>query len=228
MTGQLDLVFEPPRSLIERLRSAGVPATTAIVLHRNRRVMLSFDGRGSLRVHQGYAEAPDEIIAAIARWARPWTRRRDRQEAARVFLQFQVHGDAVPPRRRRPAPAEPGDEERLARLQALHRELNDRWFGGALAPIGIELSGRMKRKLGHYEPRSAGTPTIAIGRRHLRRDGWDQVAVTLLHEMVHQWQDEAGLPVDHGPAFRRKALEVGIEPRATMRRPPAGLFGRLR
>ena len=32
--------------------------------------------------------------------------------------------------------------------------------------------------------------------------------------MVHQWQAETGLPVDHGPGFRRKAREVGIEPQA--------------
>jgi hypothetical protein len=33
---------------------------------------------------------------------------------------------------------------------------------------------------------------------------------TLLHEMVHQWQDEAGHPIDHGGTFRKKAREVGI------------------
>ena len=27
----------------------------------------------------------------------------------------------------------------------------------------------------------------------------------MLHEMVHQWQAETGLPVDHGPLFREKA-----------------------
>jgi hypothetical protein len=32
----------------------------------------------------------------------------------------------------------------------------------------------------------------------------------LLHEMVHQWQAENGLPVDHGAVFRRKAQEVGV------------------
>jgi hypothetical protein len=40
------------------------------------------------------------------------------------------------------------------------------------------------------------------------------VEETLLHEMVHQWQAETGQPVDHGRAFRRKAREVGITPRA--------------
>lgn len=214
MTAQLALDFQAPRDLVADLRALGVPASIPIVLHQNRRVMLSFKPRSGLRVHAGYARAPDHVVAAIATWARPWVRRKIRQEAARVFLSFAVHPDGPPPRVRRPDRAEPGDEAHLARLQALHADLNARWFGGGLAPIPIEISGRMRRKLGHYEPRAIGTPVIAISRRHLRRDGWATVGATLLHEMVHQWQDQAGLPVDHGPGFRRKAREVGIEPRA--------------
>ena len=70
----------------------------------------------------------------------------------------------------------------------------------------------MRRRLGHYvAPTRAGDPAeIAISRRHLRRDGWAQAVETLLHEMVHQWQDERGLPIDHGRTFRKKAREVGI------------------
>ena len=30
----------------------------------------------------------------------------------------------------------------------------------------------------------------------------------MLHEMVHQWQAETGLAVDHGRTFRRKAREA--------------------
>jgi hypothetical protein len=29
--------------------------------------------------------------------------------------------------------------------------------------------------------------------------------------MVHQWQDESGLPIDHSRRFRAKARDVGIE-----------------
>lgn len=214
MTAQLALDFERRRDLVRELRAHGVPGSMAIVLHRNRRVMLSFKPGSGLRVHAGYAQAPDEVVAAIARWARPWVRRKDRREAARVFLSYPVHGDEPPLRTRRPDRAEPGDERHLDLLRALHAELNTRWFGGALIPIPIELSGRMRRKLGHYEPASIGNPVIAISRRHLKRDGWAAVRDTLLHEMVHQWQDASGLPVDHGPGFRRKAREVEIEPRA--------------
>ena len=111
-------------------------------------------------------------------------------------------------------PAEPGDEERLARLQAVHAAFNARFFGGILGSLPIELSSRMRRKLGHYQPVSSGGPVIAIGRRHLRRDGWRAAEQTLLHEMVHQWQAETGQDVDHGPGFRRMAKQVGIVPSA--------------
>jgi hypothetical protein len=77
----------------------------------------------------------------------------------------------------------------------------------------------MKNRLGHY---MAATPSglpaeIAISRRHISRDPWDEVLHTLVHEMVHQWQDENGHPIDHGQQFRRKAREVGISARATRR-----------
>lgn len=31
----------------------------------------------------------------------------------------------------------------------------------------------------------------------------EQARATLLHEMVHQWQFEQGLPMDHGPTFEQ-------------------------
>jgi hypothetical protein len=220
---QLDLSLHVAADLVTRLRDFGLPRDLSIELHENRRVMISFDRLGTLRIHRGYAFAPDRIIAALALWASPRPRltRRDRRALARVFLEFPVHAHVPParPRRRRAEPAEPGDSERLARLEELHLTLNTRWFAAALGPIEIGLSGRMRRKLGHYEPRAEGTPRIVISRRHLRRDGWPAVAETLLHEMVHQWQDETGLPVDHGSHFRRKAREVGIAPRAVATRP---------
>ena len=74
----------------------------------------------------------------------------------------------------------------------------------------------MKSRLGHYTPRRDGVkPEIAISRGHFRRHGWDEVVLPLLHEMVHQWQDESGLPVDHGAAFRRKARTIGAPAAAT-------------
>lgn len=216
MTAQLALPLVDTADLVTRLRQFGLPLTMAVELHENRRVMVSVDRTGVLRVHRGYAFAPDHIVAALARWAAPRLRRLDRRAAAKVFLSFRVH-DFVPPKSPRRRVVElmlPGDEARLERLVQLHQELNVTWFGGRLLRIRIDFSSRMRRKLGHYEPRAEGPPAIVIGRRHLKRDGWARVTETLLHEMVHQWQDENGFPVDHGALFRRKAREVGISPRA--------------
>jgi hypothetical protein len=76
----------------------------------------------------------------------------------------------------------------------------------------------MKTRLGHYTARRGGQfAEIAISSGHFRRHGFVEVAHTLMHEMVHQWQDETGLPVDHGAAFKRKCREVGASPSATRR-----------
>jgi hypothetical protein len=212
---QLALPLDQPPDLAARLRALGLPADIPVGLHRNRTVMVTLDRDRGLRVHEGYAWAPDEILEAIVRWSWPGLARRLRREAQRVMLGFPVH-DYVARRPSRVSTERPvdGDDARLSRLQLLHLELNERWFGGALEPISIRLSGRMRRKLGHYEHGDDAAPAIVISRRHIRRDGWRRAERTLLHEMVHQWQAESGLPIDHGRAFRRKALEVGIEPRA--------------
>jgi len=106
----------------------------------------------------------------------------------------------------------------VAKLQARHAEYNVTRFGGALRPIRIEVSRRLRRRLGYYRLAAPSHPTmIVVSRRHVRRDGWDEAYQTLLHEMIHQWQEESGLPVDHGARFRARAHAVGAVPRA--RRP---------
>ena len=35
------------------------------------------------------------------------------------------------------------------------------------------------------------------------------------HEMIHLWHYVEGLPVDHGPVFRRTARKLDVHPRAT-------------
>jgi hypothetical protein len=125
------------------------------------------------------------------------------------------------PRRRKTA--EEQDRAAAARFAARHAELNSEQFGGTLRPIQVEVSRRLRSRLGYYRvasPRHAGL--IVISRRHLRRHGWTEAFETLLHEMVHQWQDENGLPVDHGAQFRAKARAVGAIPRA---RRPVGTTG---
>jgi len=101
-------------------------------------------------------------------------------------------------------------------LRQTHAELNRRHFGGALGELPIRLSGRMRTRLGELavELRTGRPLEITISRRHLARHDWSEIEHTLLHEMVHQWQAESGLRVDHGPTFRRKAREVGVLPAA--------------
>jgi len=209
---------EQSGTLEARLRAAGLSSDTPVVPHANRRVLVSFTRGGTLRVHAGFAYAPEPVLAAIARWARPRLRRADRLAAGRILAAFPVHLHAPPDTRvrRRPAEASPGDLARLERLRALHAELNARHFGGTLAPADLRLSARMRRRLGEFRPALGpdARPEIAISRRHLRRDGWDRTAETLLHEMVHQWQAETGRPLGHGPDFRRKCASLGIDGRA--------------
>jgi len=200
-----------------RLRAAGLSPDTPVVPHTNRRVLVTLTRRGALRVHAGFRFAPDPVLAAIARWAHPRLRRGERLAAGRILAAFPVHDHIPPaaPRRRPVLPVDPGDAGRLERLERLHALLNGRHFGGALAQVEIRLSARMRRRLGEFRPGSSSeAAVITLSRRHLRRDGWSRTADTLLHEMVHQWQAETGRTLGHGPEFRLKCAELGIEGRA--------------
>ncbi|MGI8509966.1 MAG: SprT-like domain-containing protein [Gemmatimonadaceae bacterium] len=101
-------------------------------------------------------------------------------------------------------------------LATAHGEYNTALFGGDLKDVHIRISRRMKNRLGHYMAAGNGlSAEIAISRKHIERDPWDDVLHTFVHEMVHQWQAENGHALDHGRSFRRKAREVGISARAT-------------
>jgi len=182
--------------------------------------MISWTPGKRFRVHEGYAEAPDEVLGAIVQFVRPGTSRAVRLAARAIFIGFPAEEHAPAPPGAAPEPrARPEDAGALARLAQLHAELNRRHFDGALGEIPLIVSHRMRRRLGEVrlDRKSGRAVLIAISRRHLRRDGWAGAAATLLHEMIHQWQAETGRPVDHGAEFRRKARQVGIEPRAVRR-----------
>jgi hypothetical protein len=205
-----------PSELHGRLALLGLSDVDEVRTHGNRTVMLSLRRR-ILRLHRGYAHAPDRVLLAIVRFLTPRVHRETRRAAQRVFLAFPVHQYAPPaPERRRVDRPRPGDVAVLHRLEALHRELNARHFGGSLGSIPIRISGRMRTRLGELavDLRSGRPIEIALSRRHLTRHAWSEVAHTMLHEMVHQWQAESGGPVDHRGGFRRKAREVGIVPQA--------------
>lgn len=171
--------------------------------------MVSFSG-AELRLHRGYLDAPDEVLQAIVQFVESRDRRA-RATARRALLSFPIE---TPPARRRREPSLPADARLNAELSDWHTRLNAERFGGELRAIGVRVSRRMRTRLGHYAAASkAGDPAeIVISRRHIARHGFDEALRTLVHEMVHQWQDERGMKLDHGTTFRAKARAVGIPP----------------
>jgi hypothetical protein len=204
----LDVPARDAGELLRRLRALGIRRIATVTLTRNRAVMVSYRGT-ELRIHEAFLAAPMTVLTAIVNFVEGRTRA-ERRAAQREILDHQV--PAVP---RRPTieRTRPEDAPIAEKLVELHRALNVRYFGGVLGEIPIRVSRRMRSRLGHYTARTpAGDPPeIAISRTHVRRHGWDEASHTLLHEMVHQWQDETGRPIDHGAVFRKRAREVGIE-----------------
>jgi len=203
--------------LRRRLDALGMPPFNGFATHTNRTVLLSVTAEGVLRLHRGYAWAPDRVLSAIVKYVRPGTRRATRRNAEREFLTFPVEVHAPPTRPSRRGVERPrvGDAAIQSRLAEMHQRLNAEHFGGALPVIRFRLSSRMRTRLGELavDARTGKPLEIALSRAHLKH-GWGEVEQTVLHEMVHQWQAESALPVDHGSVFRRKARAVGIEPSA--------------
>ncbi|MEO7503067.1 MAG: SprT-like domain-containing protein, partial [Gemmatimonadaceae bacterium] len=142
---------------------------------------------------------------------------RRRRRVNRAYDESQLTFELDPPRKPRATERTHRDDEVMTEeLRRAHEQLDRERFGGSLTRIPIRVSRRMKSRLGHYTHRdpSGEGGEIVISRRHIRRHGWDEAIETLIHEMVHQWQDENRLPVDHGRQFRAKARLVGISPRA--------------
>ena len=109
-----------------RLAQLGLRDVDRIFTHTNRTVMISLTRR-VLRLHRGYASAPDRVLRAIVRFLDSRQSRAARRGAERVFLGFPVELYAPPPpravRRERPRP---GDLLWLDRLVSLHERLNAR------------------------------------------------------------------------------------------------------
>ena len=218
VTDQLTLELErSPASadeLLARLRGLGLSGIDRCLLTNNRSVMISFRG-GVLRLHRGYLDAPLEVHRAIVAFVGGRTRR-TRRAAQRVILEHSIPAAEMRPRRDPTYRPRASDVPLIEALARSHEHYNAMLFGGHLSRIAIRISGRMRNRLGQYSaPCASGRPAeITISRRHIRRHGWEEALHTLLHEMVHQWQAENGMPIDHGRDFRRKAREVGVEPTA--------------
>ncbi|GAC1651220.1 MAG: hypothetical protein NVS4B3_11430 [Gemmatimonadaceae bacterium] len=137
---------------------------------------------------------------------------RARRDAKRRLLAYPLPLHTSRPRQREGT--HPADLAWVDALMGAHRRYNAEHFGGALADLPIRVSRRMRSRLGHYTARGRDgeLAEIAISASHLSAHGMTEALHTLLHEMVHQWQDETGRPLDHGSTFRAKADQVGIAP----------------
>ncbi len=214
----VDSGFDADRwTLMRRLGDFGLRGTEGIEVHENRSVLVSVCRTG-LRLHRGFAYAPDVVLKALISFVTPGIRKQKAREARQLVEGFPVH-DYVEPRRRvkKSQRTRPADLPLVRKLCSLHRDFNGLYFEGSLQKIRFRISHRMKRRLGEITLSDDGARPleIAISSLHLRRDGWKEVEQTLLHEMIHQWQAETGKAVDHGTTFRDRAQEIGIPPSAT-------------
>jgi hypothetical protein len=217
---QLSLELETRPRNAEELRAVlvrlGLDPRYRCRLTSNRTVFVSYS-EDELRLHRGYLDAPEKTLRAIVLFVRGRSRAA-RSAAKRELLEYDVYLGQEPSSRppRTTERIHTDDLPMVEKLRRAHESLNRERFGGMLSPIPIRVSRRMKSRLGHYthRDRSGAGAEIVISRRHVRRHGWSEAIETLVHEMVHQWQDESGLAVDHGRSFRAKARLVGIAPAA--------------
>ncbi len=195
-----------------------------VEVHENRTVLVSTTKGGTLRVHRGFAYASDRTLRAILTFVDTTVRRQARKKAEKELVSFPVDSYVPGRTNRRRARPKPRDLGILAQLKRLHRSLNVRHFGGALRAIPFRISDRMRTRVGEVSvDLGTGRVTeISISRRHVLKDLWSEVESTVLHEMIHQWQAEAGLSVDHGAVFRAKAAEVGVTGGEEGREPAGG------
>jgi hypothetical protein len=110
-------------------------------------------------------------------------------------------------------------------LAALHAEVarafaffNERFWRGSL-PTPIFAFFRQPpngRRLGHYRPRSWRAPDgtlrdeIILYADLALEQGMSAVLETLLHEAVHVWQAQLGLPAGHNAQWHEEAARVGL------------------
>jgi predicted SprT family Zn-dependent metalloprotease len=113
-------------------------------------------------------------------------------------------------------------------LTEIWRDLNSRYFDGALPPITLVWSRRLTASVGMFVsrtgPRSSWSEGAIpkAGKREIRLSlplltallastpfGENELVSTLAHEMIHQWQyDILKRRPNHGPDFLRKMREM--------------------
>lgn len=193
------------------------PHFRQVVFTRNRRIMASVGDRGrELRLNEAFATAPPQVLAAVGRlFSARDSRTRSRAKAAvREYIATIPLENAAVRRRPRIRQVLPGDEPYLERLRDEFRRINASHFGGGLPEVPLYLSGKMRRRNGHF---CSHPLEIVISRTLCTHAHHGEAEHTLRHEMIHLWQHVEGNKPDHGPEFRAWARRLDVHPRATRR-----------
>src|SRR5947199_1298346 len=83
-------------------------------------------------------------------------------------------------------------------------------------PVPCLLIERLRRRYGHFRPGRNGfglKDEIGIDEEHLRQRPFWQTCGTLLHELLHSWQEYHGRPGRrnyHNKQFQKKAASLGL------------------
>jgi hypothetical protein len=129
---------------------------------------------------------------------------------------------------------------RLKRARTVYRvlathQMSDRWdyrdllrdlhhwaevfsdeFKLGISNIALRVDGLRVRRLGRFSPHHNGfglEREIGIERRTLHTQEFWQLLGTLLHQLLHAWQEDYGKPAKghyHNRQFQRKAAEFGL------------------
>lgn len=94
--------------------------------------------------------------------------------------------------------------------QEFYNELNWQHFEGKLPGCRLEISARLTRTAGKIWPRLR---LMRLSRSYHELYGTAELANTILHEMIHLWLHEQGLPSGHTALFRQKLRQVGLDDR---------------
>jgi predicted SprT family Zn-dependent metalloprotease len=94
--------------------------------------------------------------------------------------------------------------------QTLYNNLNRQYFGESLPSCRLEFSRRLVRTAAKIWPRER---LIRLSVSYHQQYGPAELSNTLLHEMIHLWLHEQGLPCGHTARFRQKLTEVGLPDR---------------
>jgi hypothetical protein len=115
--------------------------------------------------------------------------------------------------------------ETYSALQTAYEFFNRELFGGVLPECLITLQRKEKRVYGYFWGQrfeeiggEQKTDEIAMNPQHFSRRSMEQVLSTLVHEMVHQWQEHKGTPSRksyHNRQWAEKMESLGLMPSDT-------------